>query len=60
MNGGGSDPAQQAEECTMARGAFPEHPQQEGGEQRRVHESEHQLQDIHNIIERGSEVRGAH
>jgi len=34
-----------------AGGALPEHAQQEGGEQRRVHEGKHKLQDVHDVVE---------
>ena len=38
----------------------PEHPEQERREKRRVHESEHELQDVHDVVERRGEVRRAH
>ena len=34
-----------------ARGASPEHAQQERGKQRRVHEREHELQHVHDVVE---------
>ena len=44
-------PATQAGECAVARRALPEHAEQEGREQRRVDEREHQLQDVHDVVE---------
>ena len=43
-------PLNRPEEGAVAGGALPEHPEQERGEQRRIHESEHQLQQIHDVV----------
>ena len=50
-------PASSPSERAVTRRALPEHPEREGREQRRVHEREHELQQIHDVVERAGDVR---
>src|SRR5690606_13028169 len=40
----------QPPECAVSRCALPEHSEEEGGEQRRIHEPENELQQIHDAV----------
>src|SRR6516165_8372556 len=51
VGGRGENPAKQSPEAGMRAGALPEHPQQEGAEQRRVKKREEKLDVIHQVIE---------
>ena len=51
MERGGQRAGEQTRECAMAGRAPPEHAEQEGGEQRGVHEAEHQLEHVHDVVE---------
>ena len=56
MNRRRQDSAEQADERAMSGRAPPEHAEQEGGEKRSVHESEHQLEQIHDVVELRGEI----
>ena len=55
-----SGAADQTDEGSVTGGALPEHAQQEGGKQRRVHDGKHQLQRIHDVVEAEHDVGRAH
>ena len=44
--------------AAVSGGSLPEHSQQEGRKQRRIHEGEHQLQEIHDVVELRRQVGG--
>ena len=50
----------QAPEGAMAARSPPEHAKQERREQRRIDKGKHQLEDVHDVVERRGEVRRAH
>ena len=58
MGGRGERAGQQAEKRPVPRGPLPEHAQQERGEQRGVDEAEHQLDEIHDVVEPRGGVGG--
>ena len=48
-----------AGEGGVARGALPEHAEEEGGEERGVDNREDELERVHDVVEVGDEVGGA-
>mgnify|MGYP003693812349 CR=1 FL=1 len=59
MNGRGQDSAEQPDKRAVPGGASPEHAEQERGEERRVHEREHQLEQVHDVVEVRGEISRA-
>jgi hypothetical protein len=56
MNRRGEGTREQSEKSAVARGAFPEHPQEECREQRSVHESKYELEHIQDVVEASRHV----
>ena len=52
--------AEQADERAMSHRAPPEHAEKKRGEKRSVDESEHQLKQIHDVVEVRGEISRAH
>lgn len=51
-----TDTEKQAQECPRARGSFPEHAQEKRRKERGVHETEHELDNVHRVIIHGRKV----
>src|ERR1035437_6927374 len=59
-NGRAGNAGKQAEERAGAGGAFPEHTEQERGEERGIHKSKDELDDVHGVVIHRGEIRRAH
>ena len=59
MDGGRCGADEQAREGAVARRPAPEHAQEERREQWRVHECEHELQEVHDVVETRGKIRGS-
>lgn len=58
MHGRGQAADEPSDECAVTRGSLPEHSERERRVQRRIHEREHELQQVHDVIKRVRHVRG--